>query len=189
MASEIAAAAANVARQTAKEFHGVVVSAGKMDKTVKVRLGGMRYEPRYFREPRYKLVHDPRNSLRQGDVVAISPSWRESQHVRHVVKHIIAPYGPPIDERPPVPTFEERLAERAAKRAAKDERRRLLREEAARARDEERTALEARRSLRLSRVLTLQAAQILGIPAPPPPTTTTTTTTDGNLVGDGNDVD
>ncbi|RYP65231.1 hypothetical protein DL771_008395 [Monosporascus sp. 5C6A] len=184
MASEVTAAAANVARQTAKEFHGIVVSAGKMDKTVKVKLGGMRYEPRvqkYFKEPHYKLVHDPRNSLRQGDVVAISPSWRESQHVRHVVKHIIAPYGPRIDERPPVPTLEERLAERAAKRAAKDERRRLLREEAARARDEERTALEARRSLRLSRVLTLQAAQILGIPVP--------TTTGENAVPDENGVD
>ncbi|RYP32682.1 hypothetical protein DL767_005084 [Monosporascus sp. MG133] len=186
MASEVTAAAANLARQTAKEFHGIVVSAGKMDKTVKVKLGGMRYEPRvqkYFKEPHYKLVHDPRNSLRQGDVVAISPSWRESQHVRHVVKHIIAPYGPPIHERPPVPTLEERLAERAAKRAAKDERRRLLREEAARARDEERTALEARRSLRLSRVLTLQAAQILGIPVP------ATATTDENAVADENDVD
>ncbi|RYO86700.1 hypothetical protein DL766_005814 [Monosporascus sp. MC13-8B] len=186
MASQVTAEAANVARQTAKEFHGIVVSAGKMDKTVKVRLGGIRYEPRvqkYFKVPRYKLVHDPCNSLRQGDVVAISPSWRESQHVRHVVKHIIAPYGPPIDGRPPVPTLEERLAERAAKRAAKDERRRLLREEAARARDEERTALEARRSLRLSRVLTLQAAQILGIPVP------TTTTTDENAAADENDVD
>ncbi|KAI1345964.1 hypothetical protein F5Y01DRAFT_320210 [Xylaria sp. FL0043] len=81
----------------------------------------------WFKAPRFKLVHDPANSLRQGDVVAITPSWRESQHVRHVVKHIIAPYGPGIDERPPVPAMEERVAERMAKRAAKDERRALSR--------------------------------------------------------------
>ena len=29
-----------------KEFHGVVVSAGLMDKTVKVKLGGQRWEKR-----------------------------------------------------------------------------------------------------------------------------------------------
>ncbi|KAI0399104.1 hypothetical protein F4802DRAFT_590986 [Xylaria palmicola] len=119
MATEIAAGL----RIAAKEMHGIVVSAGLMDKTVKVRLGGQRWEQRvhkWFKQPRYKLVHDPRNSLRQGDVVAITTSWRESQHVRHVVKHIIAPYGPAIDERPPIPTMGERAAERAARRQAKD---------------------------------------------------------------------
>lgn len=30
--------------QTPKEFHGIVVSAGLMDKTVKVKLGGQRWE-------------------------------------------------------------------------------------------------------------------------------------------------
>ncbi|KAI1333468.1 nucleic acid-binding protein [Xylariaceae sp. FL0016] len=127
MATEVAA----VARRAAKELHGIVVSAGLMDKTVKVKLGGQRWEQRvqkYFKQPRYHLVHDPRNSLRQGDVVCITPSWRESQHVRHVVKHIIAPYGDPIDERPPVPSIEERVADRAVKRAAKDERRALRRD-------------------------------------------------------------
>ncbi|KAI0424321.1 hypothetical protein F5Y09DRAFT_145616 [Xylaria sp. FL1042] len=126
MASEIAAGL----RRATKEMHGIVVSAGLMDKTVKVQLGGQRWEQRvhkWFKAPRFKLVHDPANSLRQGDVVAITPSWRESQHVRHVVKHIIAPYGPGIEERPPVPTMEERAAERIAKRTAKDERRALSR--------------------------------------------------------------
>ena len=177
MASEVAATAASAARRAAKEFTGVVVSAGKMDKTFKIKLGGMRYEPRvqkvryhlrlrtcaythtalffffksfflehppltkhllssppnpqWFKAPRYKLVHDPANSVRQGDVVAIEQSWRVSQHVRHVVKHIIAPYGPGIDERPPVPTLEERIAERAERRAIKDARRDLLRRSAA----------------------------------------------------------
>ncbi|KAI0550905.1 hypothetical protein F4679DRAFT_582980 [Xylaria curta] len=147
MASEIAAGI----RRAAKEMHGIVVSAGLMDKTVKVRLGGQRWEQRvhkWFKEPRYKLVHDPRNSLRQGDVVAITPSWRESQHVRHVVKHIIAPYGGVgIDQRPPIPTMEERAAERLAKREAKDERRALHRsiEEALLA--AERLALDARKAV------------------------------------------
>ncbi len=83
--------------------------------------------PQWFKAPRFKLVHDPANSLRQGDVVAITPSWRESQHVRHVVKHIIAPCGPAIEARPPIPSMEERAAERIAKRVAKDERRALAR--------------------------------------------------------------
>ncbi|KAI0388647.1 nucleic acid-binding protein [Xylariaceae sp. FL0594] len=126
MASEIAAGL----RRAAKEMHGIVVSAGLMDKTVKVRLGGRRWEAKvhkWFKEPRYKLVHDPCNSLRQGDVVAITPSWRESQHVRHVVKHIIAPYGPGIEERPPIPTIQERAEERLEKRRERDERRALRR--------------------------------------------------------------
>ncbi|KAI3339370.1 hypothetical protein F4824DRAFT_498635 [Ustulina deusta] len=150
MASEIAAGL----RRATKEMHGIVVSAGFMDKTVKVRLGGQRWEqrvhktdmvlklcvptesltppvllpgPQWFKAPRFKLVHDPANSLRQGDVVAITPSWRESQHVRHVVKHIIAPCGPAIEARPPIPSMEERAAERIAKRVAKDERRALAR--------------------------------------------------------------
>ncbi|KAI1428918.1 hypothetical protein F5Y12DRAFT_582553 [Xylaria sp. FL1777] len=127
MASEVAA---GLRRAASKEMHGIVVSAGLMDKTVKVRLGGQRWEQRvhkWFKSPRFKLVHDPANSLRQGDVVAITPSWREAQHVRHVVKHIIAPYGPGIEERPPIPSMEERAAERLARRVAKDERRVLYR--------------------------------------------------------------
>lgn len=46
MASEVAAAAANAVRYAGKEMYGIVVSAGLMDKTVKVRLGGLRWEPR-----------------------------------------------------------------------------------------------------------------------------------------------
>ncbi|KAI1332261.1 hypothetical protein F5Y16DRAFT_394335 [Xylariaceae sp. FL0255] len=143
MATEIAAGA----RRAAKEMHGIVVSAGLMDKTVKVRLGGQRWEQRWFKEPRYKLVHDPRNSLRQGDVVAITASWRESQHVRHVVKHIIAPFGPGIDERPPVPSLDERVAERTMKRELKDERRALRRQVDTEVRTAENITQQAQKAL------------------------------------------
>lgn len=113
---------------------------------------------KWFKEPRFKLVHDPRNSVRQGDVVAITSSWRVSQHVRHVVKHIIAPHGEGIDERPAVPTLEERIAERAAKRAAKDERRAAIKEEQARVRAEEAAAREARKALKAERARNAQQA-------------------------------
>ncbi|KAI1489701.1 hypothetical protein F5X96DRAFT_639792 [Biscogniauxia mediterranea] len=147
----VATAATTVVRKAAKaakEMHGIVVSAGLMEKTVKVKLGGVRWEPRvqkYFKQPQFKLVHDPRNSVRQGDVVAITPSWRVSQHVRHVIKHIIAPYGEPIEARPAVPTLEERVAERAEKRARKDERRKVIKEERARVRAEARAERIARK--------------------------------------------
>lgn len=49
-----------------------------------------------------------------------------SKHKRHVVKRIIAPAQIPIEERPPIPTEEERWEEALAKRAAKDERRSVI---------------------------------------------------------------
>jgi small subunit ribosomal protein S17 len=68
-------------------------------------------------------VHDPNASLREGDIISISPGWRMSKHVHHVVSAIIAPFGEPIEERPPVPTEEERIKEREEKKRIKDERR------------------------------------------------------------------
>lgn len=53
------------------------------------------------------------------------------------MKHIIAPFGEPIDQRPPVPTLEELIAAREEKKAVKDERRAVRREEeATKAREE-----------------------------------------------------
>ena len=46
MASGVAGTVVTAVRGATKEFHGIVVSAGKMDKTVKVKLGGLRWEPR-----------------------------------------------------------------------------------------------------------------------------------------------
>ncbi|KAL2024819.1 hypothetical protein VTK56DRAFT_5640 [Thermocarpiscus australiensis] len=130
MAQAAAQAAKNTYR-TFRELHGVVISAGLMDKTVKVRVGGQKwnnYVKKFFDDPKNYLVHDPNNSLRTGDVVAITPGWRVSKHKRHVVKHIIAPgSGVPIDARPPIPSEEARHAERAAQRAAKVERREFKR--------------------------------------------------------------
>lgn len=55
--------------------------------------------------------------------MAIAPGWRSSRTKRHIVKHIIAPAGIPIEDRPPVPTEEERIAEYEAKKKVKDDRR------------------------------------------------------------------
>ncbi|KAG9250138.1 uncharacterized protein F5Z01DRAFT_602815, partial [Emericellopsis atlantica] len=122
MATPVAKAALRVKH----ELHGVVVSAGLMDKTAKVRTGGQVWNSivnKWFADPKHYLVHDPKSSLRTGDVVSIMPGWPTAQHKRHVVKRIIAPYGVPISERPPIPTLQELIAEREAKKAAKDERR------------------------------------------------------------------
>lgn len=80
--------------------------------------------PQSFSDPKKYLVHDPKDSLRTGDVVAIVPGWRTSKHKRHVVKHIIAPYGQSIEERPAVPTADERIEEMTQKRLEKEARRR-----------------------------------------------------------------
>ncbi|GKT39919.1 37S ribosomal protein S17, mitochondrial [Colletotrichum spaethianum] len=120
------------ARQVGRELHGVVVSAGLMQKTVKVRVGGQQWKQavqKMFTKPKNYLVHDPNSSLRTGDVVSIVPGWRTSPHKRHVVKNIIAPHGTPISERPPIPSEEERIAAQVQKREAKVARRILKKQE------------------------------------------------------------
>lgn len=69
------------------------------------------------------MVHDPRSSLRAGDIIEISSGWRVSKSVRHVVSRIIAPFGEPIEARPSVMTEVERLEERRLKKEAKQLRR------------------------------------------------------------------
>ncbi|KAF4997052.1 hypothetical protein FDECE_12205 [Fusarium decemcellulare] len=148
MSSQVAKAA----RRVTHELHGVVVSAGLMQKTVKVRVGGQKWNKivnKWFADPKHYLVHDPNSSLRTGDVVAIVPGWPTSQHKRHVVKHIIAPYGTSIEERPPVPSLEERIADREAKKATKDERRAARRQaEEEKKQEEKRLELEKREAKR-----------------------------------------
>lgn len=101
----------------------------------------------YFNKPQAYLVHDPNDSLRTGDVVSISPGWRMSKNKRHVVNRIIAPAQVPIEERPPVPTQEERWAWALAKRAAKDERRAVIKAAKAAKEAEEATSWRAQRKL------------------------------------------
>ncbi|KFY24108.1 hypothetical protein V493_05432 [Pseudogymnoascus sp. VKM F-4281 (FW-2241)] len=107
-------------------INAVVLTAGLMEKTVKVRVGGQKWNKhvrKYFNHPKTYLVHDPRSSLRAGDIIEISSGWRVSKSVRHVVSRIVAPFGEPIEARPSVMTEVERLEERRKKKEAKDLRR------------------------------------------------------------------
>jgi small subunit ribosomal protein S17 len=56
--------------------------------------------------------------------------------VRHVVTKIVAPFGPSIEERPPVPSLEEWVAILKERKQKKDERRAKLREVEAAATEE-----------------------------------------------------
>ncbi|OCL01267.1 nucleic acid-binding protein [Glonium stellatum] len=106
-----------------RQLTGVVVSAGKMAKTVKVRIAKQEWHKhirKFFPSSTTYLVSDPNSSLHEGDVVRIASGWRTSRHIRHVVSSIIAPFGTPINARPPIPTEEERIAERQRRRLAKD---------------------------------------------------------------------
>lgn len=55
-----------------------------------------------------------------------------------MVKQIIAPYGQPIEDRPAIPSFDEIILEREAKKEAKDERKAVKK----RSEEERRVALK-----------------------------------------------
>ncbi|KAL2869859.1 uS17 family ribosomal protein [Aspergillus lucknowensis] len=105
---------------------GTVVSVGRMDRTVRVEhrhtIWDSYLHKSYPKVTTY-LVSDPRNSLREGDVIEFSSGYPKSRWVHHVVERIIAPFGEAIEDRPPVMLREERDALRAEKRAAKVARR------------------------------------------------------------------
>ncbi|PQE24612.1 ribosomal s17 protein [Rutstroemia sp. NJR-2017a BVV2] len=127
------------AKHVPREITAVVISSGLMHKTVKARIGQQKWNnhirkvylplpshlpfhipppeltnlPQKFNFKGDLLVHDPRSSLRTGDIISINPGERYSKTVRHVVSSIVAPFGTPIEERPPIPTAEERAKERA----------------------------------------------------------------------------
>ncbi|RHZ65854.1 uS17 family ribosomal protein [Aspergillus thermomutatus] len=111
---------------------GTVVSVGRMDRTVRVSHRHITWDP-HLRKSYPKITHflvsDPRNSLREGDVIEFSSGFPKSRNVRHVVERIVAPFGSAIEDRPPVMTREERDAVRAEKRAAKWQRREAKRSE------------------------------------------------------------
>ncbi|KAF1816533.1 hypothetical protein P152DRAFT_376829, partial [Eremomyces bilateralis CBS 781.70] len=110
---------------------GVVVSAGKMDKCVKVRIPKQVWNNKirkYFTEHYALLVSDPANSTRAGDVVRIRDGYRpatRAARVAHIVTNVISPFGPPLGDRAPVPSDEELRGERHEKKVHKDERQAL----------------------------------------------------------------
>ncbi|KAH7410388.1 hypothetical protein DE146DRAFT_353110 [Phaeosphaeria sp. MPI-PUGE-AT-0046c] len=102
---------------------GVVVSAGKMAGAVKVRIAEKEWNKKFrkhFPAPKNYLVRDPNSSLVPGDVVRITSGHRSSKAIHHVVTSIIAPFGEPVENRPPVMTTEELDALRLKKRLLKD---------------------------------------------------------------------
>ncbi|KAI9658784.1 MAG: hypothetical protein M1821_002344 [Bathelium mastoideum] len=148
--SSIRAAAAVATKEVApppasRHYTGVVVSAGRMNKTVKVRVMKQAWNKKvrkYFDRPVNYLTHDPASSLREGDIIRLASGHRYAKHVRHVATQIIAPFGPPIAERPALPSLEELQAQKDDKRAAKAGRR------ATRTRQEVERKMEAKRARR-----------------------------------------
>ncbi|KAJ6050075.1 uncharacterized protein N7446_005682 [Penicillium canescens] len=101
---------------------GTVVSVGRMDRTVRVCHRHNTYDRhigKYYPKETHYLVSDPRNSLRDGDVIEFSSGAPKSKHVHHVVERIITPFGVGISERPAVLSRAERDAAREARWAEK----------------------------------------------------------------------
>ncbi|KAH7081854.1 hypothetical protein BKA63DRAFT_504782 [Paraphoma chrysanthemicola] len=102
---------------------GVVVSAGKMAGAVKVRVAEQEWNKKFrkhFPAPKNYLVRDPNSSLVPGDVVRITSGHRTSKQIHHVVTSIIAPFGEPVENRPPVLTPEQLEQQRIRQRLLKD---------------------------------------------------------------------
>lgn len=101
---------------------GTVVSVGRMQRTVTVlhrhNFWDKHIRKYYPKETRY-LVSDPRDSLREGDVIEFSSGAPKSRHVHHVVERIIAPFAVPLEDRPPVMSRAQRHEERERRWAAK----------------------------------------------------------------------
>lgn len=101
---------------------GTVVSVGRMEGTVTVlhrhNFWDKHIRKFYPQETRF-LVSDPRNSLRDGDVIEFASGAPKSRHVNHVVERIITPFAIPIQDRPAVMSREEREAEREQRWATK----------------------------------------------------------------------
>ncbi|KAI1996564.1 hypothetical protein LOZ53_000924 [Ophidiomyces ophidiicola] len=98
---------------------GTVIGAGKMDKVVRVQyiiqvMDNHLGKP--FDKKMVVRVADPRNSLREGDLIKFIPGYRTSKNVHHVVDRIVAPFGEDISQRPPLMTPLERAQSRIPKR-------------------------------------------------------------------------
>jgi small subunit ribosomal protein S17 len=75
-----------------KELEGVVISAGKMDKTVKVLVEKITMHPLYkkhIKKRKKYLVHDPENRCKEGDIVLIREGRPFSKLKRFYVVKIL----------------------------------------------------------------------------------------------------
>ncbi|KAL8706206.1 MAG: hypothetical protein Q9201_000712 [Fulgogasparrea decipioides] len=122
---------------------GTVISAGRMTKAVKVRTTKQVYNSflrKHYTVHQTHHVSDPHSSLRTGDVVRIAAArWRSpGTSIRHVVTEIVAPWGEPVEERPPVPSLKETEENERMKRNAKIGRRAERRREGRKDGDRER---------------------------------------------------
>ncbi|EFQ97320.1 hypothetical protein MGYG_00360 [Nannizzia gypsea CBS 118893] len=98
---------------------GTVISAGRMQRTVRVEQIRTKFDnslQKRFLEKKIYMVSDPRDSLREGDKIEFWSGRRVSEHVRHVVERIIVPFGSAIEDRPPVMTYAERVEEELSAR-------------------------------------------------------------------------
>ncbi|KAL1596154.1 hypothetical protein SLS59_007849 [Nothophoma quercina] len=127
MATKAVAKATNAAplvqQYTTSQKVGVVVSAGKMSRAVKVRVAGQEWNKmfrKHFPSHKHYTVSDPNNSLVEGDVVRITSGHRTSSTIRHVVTAIVAPFGQPVEDRPQVLNAEELDKLRTQERLLKD---------------------------------------------------------------------
>jgi small subunit ribosomal protein S17 len=94
-----------------------------MTGAVKVRVAEQEWNKKFrkhFPAPKNYLVRDPNSSLVPGDVVRITSGHRTSKQIHHVVTSIIAPFGEPVENRPPVLTPEQLEQQRIRQRLLKD---------------------------------------------------------------------
>ncbi|KAF9696460.1 hypothetical protein EKO04_005549 [Ascochyta lentis] len=123
MATKATTAAPLVQQYMTSQKVGVVVSAGKMSRAVKVRIAGQEWNKtfrKHFPSHKHYTVSDPNNSLVEGDVVRITSGHRTSSTIRHVVTAIVAPFGEPVENRPRVLNADELDALRTQERLLKD---------------------------------------------------------------------
>lgn len=122
-ATKASTAAPLVQQYITSQKVGVVVSAGKMSRAVKVRVAGQEWNKlfrKHFPSHKHYTVSDPNNSLVEGDVVRITSGHRTSSTIRHVVTAIVAPFGEPVENRPRVLNAEELDKLRVQERLLKD---------------------------------------------------------------------
>ncbi len=126
MATKASTVAPLVQQYITSQKVGVVVSAGKMSRAVKVRVAGQEWNKlfrKHFPSHKHYTVSDPNNSLVEGDVVRITSGHRTSSTIRHVVTAIVAPFGEPVENRPRVLNQKELDEVRQQERLLKDVRR------------------------------------------------------------------